>query len=85
MFTDVSEVLTAFINIALMMVAARTSETSVNVYQTTRRNNPEDSHLKIMAKLIKYCKPIFILHFVLVLYHRNYYSLQFLELIIPLI
>jgi hypothetical protein len=30
---------------ALMMEAARTSETSVNVYQTTRRYNPEDSHL----------------------------------------
>jgi hypothetical protein len=27
-----------------MMEAASTSETSVNVYQTTRRNNPEDSH-----------------------------------------
>jgi hypothetical protein len=25
--------------------AASTSETSVNFYQTTRRNNPEDSHL----------------------------------------
>jgi hypothetical protein len=25
--------------------AARTSETSVNFYQTTRRYNPEDSHL----------------------------------------
>jgi hypothetical protein len=31
--------------IALMMEAARTSETLVNVYQTTRRYNPEDSHL----------------------------------------
>jgi hypothetical protein len=31
--------------IALMMEAANTSETSINVYQTTRRNNPEDSHL----------------------------------------
>jgi hypothetical protein len=31
--------------IALMMEAASTSETSVNVYQTTRRYNPEDSHL----------------------------------------
>jgi hypothetical protein len=30
---------------ALMMKAASTSETSVNFYQTTRRNNPEDSHL----------------------------------------
>jgi hypothetical protein len=29
----------------LMMEAASTSETSVNVYQTTRPNNPEDSHL----------------------------------------
>jgi hypothetical protein len=31
--------------IALMMEAARTSETMVNFYQTTRRYNPEDSHL----------------------------------------
>jgi hypothetical protein len=27
------------------MVAASTSETSVNIHQTKRRNNPEDSHL----------------------------------------
>jgi hypothetical protein len=27
------------------MEAARTSETAVNFYQTTRRNNPEDSNL----------------------------------------
>jgi hypothetical protein len=32
--------------IALMMEAARTSETSVNFYQTARRYNPEDSHLR---------------------------------------
>jgi hypothetical protein len=31
--------------IALMMEAASTSETLVNFYQTTRRYNPEDSHL----------------------------------------
>jgi hypothetical protein len=31
--------------IALMMGTASTSETSVNFYQTTRRNGPEDSHL----------------------------------------
>jgi hypothetical protein len=31
--------------IALMMEAARTSETLINFYQTTRRYNPEDSHL----------------------------------------
>jgi hypothetical protein len=29
----------------IMMEEASTSETSVNFYQTTRRNNPEDSHL----------------------------------------
>jgi hypothetical protein len=32
--------------IALMMEAARSSETLVNFYQTTRRYNPEDSHLR---------------------------------------
>jgi hypothetical protein len=31
--------------IALMMETASTSETSINFYQTTRRNIPEDSHL----------------------------------------
>jgi hypothetical protein len=31
--------------IALMMEAANTSEMTVNFYQTTRHNNPEDSHL----------------------------------------
>jgi hypothetical protein len=31
--------------IALMMEAASTSEMSVNFYQTTQRNNPEDGHL----------------------------------------
>jgi hypothetical protein len=32
--------------VALMMEAARTSETLVNFYQTARRCNPEDSHLR---------------------------------------
>jgi hypothetical protein len=32
--------------IALMMEAARTSETLVNFYQTTQHYNPEDSHLR---------------------------------------
>jgi hypothetical protein len=30
----------------LVMEAASTSETLVNFYQTTRRYNPEDSHLR---------------------------------------
>jgi hypothetical protein len=42
-FTDVSEILVA--SIAQMMEAASTSETSVNFYQNTWRNNAEDSHL----------------------------------------
>jgi hypothetical protein len=42
---EVSEVLAASIIIALMMEEARTSETLVNFYQTTRRYNPEDSYL----------------------------------------
>jgi hypothetical protein len=33
--------------IALMMEALSTSETSVNFYEATRRNIPEDSHLQI--------------------------------------
>jgi hypothetical protein len=33
-----------------MMEAAGTSETSVNFYQTTRRNNPEDIHLHICCR-----------------------------------
>jgi hypothetical protein len=32
--------------IALMMEAARTSEKLVNFYETTRRYNPENSHLR---------------------------------------
>jgi hypothetical protein len=32
--------------IALTMEAARTSETLINFYQTIRRYNPEDSHLR---------------------------------------
>jgi hypothetical protein len=37
-------VLAASITIAQMVEAVSTSKTSVNYYQTTRRNNPEDSH-----------------------------------------
>jgi hypothetical protein len=34
-----------------MIEAARTSETSVNFYQTTRRYNPEESHLRFVTCL----------------------------------
>jgi hypothetical protein len=45
--TDLSEALASSImRDALMMEAARTSETLVNFYQTTSRYNPEDSHLR---------------------------------------
>jgi hypothetical protein len=43
--TDVSEVLTASIVIALMMEAVRTSEMLFNFYETTRCNIPEGCHL----------------------------------------
>jgi hypothetical protein len=35
---------------ALMMEAASTRETSLNFCQTTRRNNPEDSHLHTRSR-----------------------------------
>jgi hypothetical protein len=38
--------------IALMMEAARTSETLGNFYQTTQRYNPEDSHLLVFLSAI---------------------------------
>jgi hypothetical protein len=44
MFPTVTEVLAAS-NIRAMREAARTSEKLVNFYQTTRRYNPEESHL----------------------------------------
>jgi hypothetical protein len=36
--------------VALMMEATSTSETSVNFYQTTRLNKPEDSHLLSLSE-----------------------------------
>jgi hypothetical protein len=48
MFTDISQVLAASIihSLALMMEAASTSEMTVNFYQTSKSNNPEDNYLQ---------------------------------------
>jgi hypothetical protein len=48
------------------MEAARTSETLVNFYQTTRRYNPEDSHLHTHRR--KNPKTIFPFRFFLLQY-----------------
>jgi hypothetical protein len=61
-------VLAASIIIALMMKAAGTYQTSVNFYQTTRRNNPEDSHLHLQFYLKMYT--------VKILRKGIYYSMQ---------
>jgi hypothetical protein len=42
----------------LMMEAVNTYETSVNVYQTTRLNNPEDSHLHYSVFLEQVDRPL---------------------------
>jgi hypothetical protein len=40
----------ALLTHALMVEAARTSETSVKFYQITRRNNPDDIHLHTRSR-----------------------------------
>jgi hypothetical protein len=51
--------------IALMRDAARSSEPLVNFYQTTRRYNPEDSHLRANRRenLKSYLFVIYLLDF----------------------
>jgi hypothetical protein len=44
--------------IALMMEASSNCETSVNFYQTTRRYNPEDSHLLCICLKIMFLRRI---------------------------
>jgi hypothetical protein len=62
------------ITIALMMEAARTSETLVNLYQTTWRYNPEDSHLQDSSNLLpnmdqpNTCSSLPLVHFLLRIY-----------------
>jgi hypothetical protein len=44
--------------ITLILEAVRTSETSVNSYETTRRNNLEGSHFQTYACLFAFCQNI---------------------------
>jgi hypothetical protein len=55
MSTDVSEVRAASI-IALIMEAARTSETSVDIQLKTRQYTPEDSEIHTTSTVYKYIK-----------------------------
>jgi hypothetical protein len=47
---EVRKVLTVSIIIVMVMEAVSTPETSVNFYQSTRRNIPEDSHFNLEPK-----------------------------------
>jgi hypothetical protein len=52
-FINVSEVLAAsIVRAILMMEVASTSVTLVHLYQTTRRYNPEDSHLGVFMGFV---------------------------------
>jgi hypothetical protein len=48
------------------MEAARTSETLVNFYQTTRRYNPEDSHPESNSKTHEKNNILFIFAYLLI-------------------
>jgi hypothetical protein len=43
--SDILQTFEYYIPVNIVVYRSRTSETSVNFYQTTRRNNAEDSHL----------------------------------------
>jgi hypothetical protein len=46
-FTDFSEVVTTLLIRAMKMMEVKsTSETSLNLYESTQHNNPEDSHVQ---------------------------------------
>jgi hypothetical protein len=56
--------------IALMIKTARSSETLANFHQTTRRYNPEDSHLHDKP----WWQVTHITQFITIMEHRNEYS-----------
>jgi hypothetical protein len=70
--------LAAFIISAPMMAAVSTSETSVNVYQTTRCNNTEDSHLhtrrreNLKSHIFHIMRPLYEVHEVMARWRGHY-------------
>jgi hypothetical protein len=56
----------------LMMEAASTSETSVNFYQTTQRNIPEDSHFKKQRVSITKTSLLIVFREILAVYFENH-------------
>jgi hypothetical protein len=60
--------------IAMIMETPSTSETSVNFYQTTRRNNPENSHIhtrrreNFKSHNVQHCSESTILKIILIIY-----------------
>jgi hypothetical protein len=60
-----------------MMKAISTSETSVNVYQTTRRNKPEASHIHARRREnLKYHKVRILMNALVVRFKRSYLRLE---------
>jgi hypothetical protein len=61
--------------IVLMMEAASASETSVNFYQTTRRNNPEDSHLHISRRENPKSRKIIIMFMTMLIFIKTWWKI----------
>jgi hypothetical protein len=83
MSTDVSEVRAATIIIALMMEAARTSETTVDIQTRARQYIPEDSELHEIT-LLRGCQKMTEKQCVLILHmpytiNKNYFWLIIME------
>jgi hypothetical protein len=76
---------------ALMMEAGSPSETSVNIYQTTRRYNPEDSRLLVClianqfsaGQSVLYPYICFVLSGVLCAFRKMFY--KFVLLVYPIL